>query len=78
MNTLAESGVERVVFQLGSISYSLPTRMNFSGSVYAALRADGYVSKDMEICIDAQGVRAQIAGGVYRIHENGELVPCEE
>ena len=78
MNTLSQSGVSRVVFQLGGISYSLPTQMEFSGSVYASLRAKGYVSKDMEICVDDRGVRVQIAGGVYSISDSGELIPCEE
>ena len=78
MTTLAQSGVERVVFHVDNLSYSLPTQIKFSGSVYASLRADGYVSKDMEIRIDARGVRVYIAGGVYQINENGELVPCEE
>ena len=78
MNTLAQSGIERVVFQVGSTSYSLPTQMEYSGSVYASLRAKGYVSKDMEIRVDAKGVRVYIADGVYSINDGGELVPCEE
>ena len=78
MNTLSESGIDRVVFRLGNSSCTLPTQMDFSGSIYASLRAEGYVSKDMEICIDARGVRVYIAGGVYQINANGELIPCEE
>jgi len=52
--------------------------MEFSGSVYASLRAKGYVSKDMEIRVDARGVRVCIAGGVYSINDSGELIPGEE
>ena len=78
MKTMAESGVESVVFHVGDGEYTLPTQMQFSGSVYASLRAKGYVSKDMEIRVDAMGVRVHIAGGIYQINENGELMPCEE
>ena len=78
MNTLSQSGVDRVVFQLDGASCSLPAQMEFSGSVYASLRAKGYVSKDMELCVDAQGVRVHIADGVYSISDSGELMPCEE
>ncbi|MBP3409907.1 MAG: procyclic acidic repetitive family protein, partial [Clostridia bacterium] len=78
MNTLAGNGIECVVFHVGEASYTMSTEMEFSGSVYASLRAEGYVSKDMEIIIDGQGMYVHIAGGVYRIGSNGELVPCEE
>ena len=78
MNTLAESGIDRVIFNVGSTAYSMPTRMEFSGSVYASLRAKGYVSKDMDIRVDARGVRLHIADGVYSISDSGELIPCEE
>ena len=78
MNTLAESGIDRVVFHVGSIAHSMPTRMEFGGSAYASLRARGYVSKDMEISIDAQGMRVLVDGCSYRINDNNELIPCEE
>ena len=78
MNTLSQSGIDRVVFQMDGASCSLPAQMKFSGSVYASLRAKGYVSKDMEICVDARGVRVHIADGVYSINDSGELMPCEE
>ena len=78
MNTLSQSGIDRVVFHLGSTSCSLPAQMEFSGSIYASLRAKGYVSKDMDICVDARGVRVQIAGYVYSINDSGELIPYEE
>lgn len=78
MNTLADSGIDCVVFRLGSTSYSLPAQMEFSGGIYASLRAKGYVSKDMEIRVDVRGVRMYIAGGVYSISDSGELVSCEE
>ena len=78
MNTLAESGIDRVVFHVGSTAYSITTRMEFSGSIYSSLRAKGYVSKDMEICVNARGLRVYIAGGAYSINDSGELIPCEE
>ncbi len=78
MNTLAESGIDRVVFHVGGTAYSIPTRMEFNGSVYASLRAKGYVSKDMEIGIDAPGVHVFVDGFSYRINEADELVPYEE
>lgn len=78
LKTLAESGVERVVFHLGERSWELSTRMEFGGSAYAALRAAGYVSKDMELRIDEQGLRVEIAGAIYGIDANGALVPDGE
>ena len=78
MNTLAESGIDRVVFHVGGTAYSMPTRMEFSGSIYASLRAKGYVSKDMEIRIDALGVHISVDGCSYSINDANELVPCEE
>ena len=73
MKTLANSGVETVHFQLGDAVCSLSTNLEFSGSAYASLRAQGYVSKDMELQITAQGVYVHVAGGVYAINESGEL-----
>ena len=78
MNTLAESGIDRVVFHIGGTAYSMPTRMEFSGSIYASLRAKGYVSKDVEISIDAFGVHVFVNGCSYSINDANELVPCEE
>ena len=78
MNTLFESGIDRVVFQVGNTSCSLLTQMEFSGSTYASLRAKGYVSKDMVVCVNMNGVRIHVADCIYSINENGELVPCEE
>ena len=78
MNTLAESGIDCVVFNVSGTAYSMSTRMEFSGSVYASLRAKGYVSKDVEISIDAFGVHVFVNGCSYSINDANELVPCEE
>lgn len=75
MNTLADSGVDEVVFQTGSTNTVLPTRIQFSGSVYAALRAQGGVSKDLKLIITAQGVTVRVGEMNYSINEENELIP---
>lgn len=75
LNTLANSGVEQVSFQLGDHCDTLSTRMELSGSIYAALRAQGYVSKDFCLCISREGITVRIAGEQYSINESGELAP---
>lgn len=75
MNTLSNSGVNTVVFQIGGATYTLSTRMEFSGSVYAALRAQGYVSKDCRLCISNQGVIVCVGENNYSINKENELIP---
>ena len=77
MTTLAASGVERVVFDLDAFSCSLPSELNLSGSVYASLRAQGYVSKDCVLSITTQGLSVDVAGSKYSINQSGELVLLE-
>lgn len=77
MNTLVASDVERVVFELDDFSCSLPSGLSLSGSVYASLRAQGYVSKDCVLSITAQGLSVDVAGNKYSINRSGELVPPE-
>ena len=77
MTTLAASGVERVVFDLDTFSCSLPSELNLSGSVYASLRAQGYVSKDCVLSITTQGLSVDVAGSKYSINQSGELVLLE-
>lgn len=77
MTTLAASGVERVVFELDAFSCSLPSELNLSGSVYASLRAQGYVSKDCVLSITTQGLSVDVAGSKYSINQSGELVLLE-
>ena len=77
MTTLAASGVERVVFELDAFSCSLPSELNLSGSVYASLRAQGYVSKDCVLSITKQGLSVDVAGSKYSINQSGELVLLE-
>ena len=77
MTTLAASGVQRVVFDLDAFSCSLPCELNLSGSVYASLRAQGYVSKDCVLSITTQGLSVDVAGSKYSINQSGELVLLE-
>lgn len=77
MNTLAQSGVDRVTFYLGADCRSMPCGLELKGEIYASLRAQGYVSKDAILKIDARGVRVCIADGEYSINESGELLPLE-
>ena len=77
MTTLAASGVERVVFDLDTFSCSLPSELSLSGSVYASLRAQGYVSKDCVLSITTQGLSVDVAGSKYSINQSGELVLLE-
>ena len=77
MTTLAASGVERVVFELDAFSCSLPSELSLSGSVYASLRAQGYVSKDCVLSITTQGLSVDVAGSKYSINQSGELVSLE-
>lgn len=77
MNTLAQSGVDRVAFYLGADCRSMPCGLELKGEIYASLRAQGYVSKDAILKIDARGVRVCIADGEYSINESGELLPLE-
>lgn len=77
MNTLAQSGVDRVAFYLGADCRSMPCGLELKGEIYASLRAQGYVSKDAILKIDGRGVRVCIADGEYSINESGELLPLE-
>lgn len=71
LEILSRSGVTSV--QLGG--YGLDTGLSLSGGAYAALRAQGYVSKDMEISVHGQELRISVAGESYALDESGLLVP---
>ena len=77
MQALSDSGVDRVSFHLDGMVISLSTQMELSGSVYAQLRTQGYVAKDVQLEISDQGVIASIAENNYRIDEGGVLAPLE-
>lgn len=70
LKLLSISGITNVTLTSGGESVTIPTEDFLSGSAYAALRAQGFVSKDftLEIAISG-GVTATVAaaGGVYEV-----------
>ena len=65
------------MFDLDAFSCSLSSELSLSVSVYASLRAQGYVSKDCVLSITTQGLSVDVAGSKYSINQSGELVSLE-
>ena len=47
------------------------------GDAYARLCAEGYVSRDYEYTVSAEGIFVAIAGGNYRLEADGTLAATE-
>lgn len=71
LEILCRSGVTSVQLD----DYDLNANLALHGEAYAALRAQGYVSKDMEISVCGQKLNISAAGENYAVDESGLLVP---
>lgn len=69
LEVLRRSGIARLYLD----AQVLDTDFALQGSVYGALRGQGYVSKDFEMCIDAGQLRISVAGEIYAANADGEL-----
>lgn len=71
LEILCRSGVTGVQLD----GYALNTSLALHGDAYASLRAQGYVSKDVEISVCGQELNISAAGERYAVDESGLLVP---
>ena len=74
LEILNRSGAAELTLRLDGGDISLSTALEFQGAAYAALRAQGYVSGDFNLCADASGLRVEVDGQTYLLNENGELI----
>ena len=77
LKTLALSGIDALELVSGNDSVALPTTLSLRGDAYARLCAEGYVSRDYEYTVSADGIFVAIAGGNYRLEADGTLAATE-
>lgn len=73
LTMVRKSGVKRLLLQLGDTTLTLATEWEPQGTVYASLRALGYVSSDFDWQLTADGITATVDGKTYRV-ENDRLM----
>ncbi len=74
LKTLRRSGIESILLTLGDASIAIAADLQLQGSTYAALSAQGYVSKDYALHVSQDGIHVSVAGRSYRLSEDNELV----
>ena len=77
LKTLALSGIDALELVSGNDSVALPTTLSLRGDAYARLCAEGYVSRDYEYTVSADGISVAVAGGNYRLEADGTLAATE-
>ena len=78
LKTLARSGIDTIVLTSADASVAFPTAPALSGTVYAGLCAEGYVSSDYLYIVVPESVCVSVDGRYYTLEDNGELLPMEE
>ena len=73
LKTLARSGVDILRLELNGSAVDFPTEPVLSGSVYAALRAEGRSSGDYRYTVTADGASLTVGERTYMLTETGEL-----
>ena len=74
LKTLSESGIDSLRLPVGEVTFDLPTRLDLTGSAYARLCAEGFVSHDYTFALRDDGLWATVDGTTYRLSEGGELI----
>lgn len=74
LTALRLSDVAELELNFGAESVVLPTDLEFTGTVYASYRMQGYVSKDFELHISLRGITAVVDGETYALDSTYELI----
>lgn len=78
LTILQRSGVSEVIFSTQGEPLRLSTHLEFCGTHYAALRAQGLVSKDFLLLARSDGLSIEVSGARYALSDEGALVPSME
>ena len=77
LRTLMRSGVSTLALENGAKRLELSTEPALTGTVYARLCAEGFVSSDYDYRIDGEDILVTVSGSAYRLSDAGELIPME-
>ena len=69
LEILHRSGIESLCLTLGDSRVEIPTDWTLQGAKYAALRAEGYVSKDFALIVTREETRVAFGGLEYDADE---------
>lgn len=70
LGTLRLSGIEQLRLQENGWFTDLDTALTLTGSAYARLRAQGFVSADFLLRVTAEGIAVDAAGETYRLNQS--------
>ena len=70
MQTLADSGLETIVVQVGDDQLSVSTDMELGGRVYANLRKEGYPLSSYTIYADSEGLTLGVGEESYTVDDD--------